>query len=224
MLLQIPSVLDQDKIENIRSMLSGVEFVDGKHSAGLAAKQVKQNLEGVLNQKQSEYLDQLIMRSLAENPLFQNGALPHQVSQPVYARYTEGMHYGDHIDDPIMGSAGGRFRCDVAVTLFLNDKKDYEGGDLVVNTTFGQQKIKLSAGDAVLYPASSVHHVDEVTSGERLVAVCWIQSLVRDPAKRELLFNLGKARAKMMQENPHTEETNHVDHTYVNLMRMWSEF
>ncbi|NOX42388.1 MAG: Fe2+-dependent dioxygenase [Gammaproteobacteria bacterium] len=224
MLIQIPSVLDQNKIENIRSMLDKVDFVDGKLSAGLAAKPIKHNLESVLNQKQSDYLDQLVMRSLAEHTVFQNGALPHQVSQPIFARYTQGMQYGDHIDDPIMGSAGGRFRCDIAVTLFISDNTDYEGGELVINTAFGLQKVKLSAGDAVLYPASSIHHVNEVISGARLVSVCWIQSLIRDPTKRELLFNLEKARSKLMLNNPETEETKQIDHTYVNLVRMWSEF
>lgn len=224
MLLQLSSILDQDKLENIRHMLANVNFIDGKHSAGSAAREVKNNLEGALNQKQSEYLDQLVMNNLSENTLFQNSALPHQVSQPVFARYTKGMHYGYHIDDPIMGSAGGRFRCDIAITLFINDKSDYEGGELAINTAYGVQKVKLAAGDAVLYPASSLHQVEEVTSGERLVAVCWIQSLVRDPAKREILFDLAKARARFMSDNPDAEETALIDHSYVNLMRMWSEF
>lgn len=223
MLLQIPSVLDRDKLENIRSILDTANFVDGKLSAGRAAKKVKHNLECALNQKQSDYLDQLVMRSLAENPLFQSGALPHQVSQPVFASYTKAMHYGDHIDDPIMGAAGGRFRCDVAITLFISDKTEYVGGELVINTTFGQKTLKLAAGDAVLYPASSIHHVNEVTSGNRLVAVTWIQSLIRDPAKRELLFNLDKARGKLMQNKPEDEATKLIDHSYVNLMRMWCE-
>lgn len=224
MLIQIPSVLDKDILKNIRNMLDKVNFVDGKLSAGIAAKKIKYNLESALSKKQSDYLDQLVMRSLAENTLFQSGALPHQVSQPIFAHYTKGMHYGDHIDDPIMGAAGGRFRCDIAVTLFISDKKDYEGGELVINTAFGQQIIKLSAGDAVLYPASSIHHVNEVISGDRLVSVCWIQSLIRDPAKRELLFNLEKARSKLLLNKPEEEETKQIDHTYVNLMRMWSEF
>ncbi len=223
MLLQIPAVLDQNKLENIRNMLDKADFVDGKLSAGHTAKAVKHNLEYALNQTQSDYLDQLVMRSLAENPLFRSGALPHQVSQPVFASYTKTMQYGDHIDDPIMGAAGGRFRCDVAITLFISDKTDYEGGELVINTTFGQKALKLAAGDAVLYPASSIHHVNEVTSGNRLVAVTWIQSLIRDPAKRELLFNLDQARGKLMLNKPEDEETKLVDHSYVNLMRMWCE-
>lgn len=223
MLLKIESVLDKDKLENIRNMLSNVEFIDGKHSAGKSAQQVKHNLEGALKQNQSDYLDQQVMQALAQHPLFQNGALPHQVSQPVFARYIAGMRYGDHIDDPIMGSAGMRFRCDVAVTLFLSNKDDYEGGELVVNTTYGEQKIKLDAGDAILYPASSVHRVNEVTSGERLVAVCWIQSLIRDPAKREILHDLAATRSVLMKQDSQSQEYKNIDHAYVNLMRMWSE-
>lgn len=224
MLLHLSSVLDQDKLENIRRMLSGVEFVDGKISAGKAAKQVKHNLEGSLKQNQSDYLDQQIMQALSQNDLFQNGALPHQVSQPVFARYTNGMHYGDHIDDPIMGSAGGRFRCDIAVTLFLNEQTDYAGGELIINTTFGEQQVKLKAGDAILYPASSIHRVNEVTSGERLVAVCWIQSLIRSAEKREILYKLASTRATLMESNSQSDEAKNCDHAYVNLMRMWSEF
>ena len=149
--------------------------------------------------------------------------MPRQVAQPVFARYTPGMQYGDHIDDPIMGGAGTQFRTDVAVTVFLNQPDQYDGGELVINTTFGEQQIKLNAGDVVIYPASSIHRVAEVTKGERLVAVTWIQSLIRDPVKRELLYELSLARNTLLSDAPDSETTKQVDHTYVNLVRMWSE-
>ena len=223
MLLQIKSILDRDQLDNVVAMLANAPFVDGKQTAGAAAGRVKNNLELQLNARQSEYLDQLVMGRLAQNSLFRSGALPFRVAQPVFARYTKGMYYGDHIDDPVMGSAGERFRTDIAVTLFLNNPEDYEGGELVISTTFGPQKVKLPAGDAVLYPASSVHHISEITRGERLVVVCWIQSLVRDPARRELLYELDQARNKLLNQAPDAEETKQVDHAYVNLVRMWSE-
>ena len=223
MLLHIHKVFDQDKLQNIREMLSKAEFIDGKMSAGKTAQRVKNNEEMKPTSLQADYLDRMIMSTLAENEEFRRGALPHQASQPVFARYTKDMHYGEHIDDPVMGTSGGRFRSDVAVTVFLNDPMDYGGGELVINTSFGEQIVKLPAGDAVLYPASSLHRVNKVIKGERLVAVCWIQSLVRDPAKREILYNLNSARQSFMENLPEAEETHQVDHAYVNLVRLWAE-
>lgn len=223
MLIQIPAVFDQDKLDNIRTLLAKTNFVDGKKSAGAAAQRVKHNQELQASRQQTEYLDHLIMSTLANSTAFRDAVLPHQVAQPVIARYTPGMGYGDHIDDPVMGGAGAHFRTDVAVTVFLNEPDDYEGGELVINTTFGEQTVKLAAGSVVTYPASSIHRVNEVTRGERLVAVTWIQSMVRDAAKRELLYELSLARNALMAKEPDAATTKHVDHSYVNLVRMWSE-
>ena len=223
MLLEIPAILDADKLANIRAMLDKVEFIDGKHSAGQAAQRVKNNLEMRQGGRQAEFLDHLLMGSLAENAQFRSAALPYRVAQPVFARYRKGMRYGDHVDDPIMGGGAEKFRTDVSVTVFLNDPDEYEGGELVINTTFGEKKVKLPAGWAVMYPSTSVHHVAEVCGGERLAAIVWLQSMVRDAAKRELLFELDQARNSLLQAKPEAEETKQVDRSYVNLIRMWSE-
>ena len=132
------------------------------------------------------------------------------------------MSYGDHVDDPVMGQ-GELYRSDLSVTVFLSDPGDYDGGELVIETAFGEQRVKLAAGDAVLYPSSSVHRVAEVTRGERLVAVSWIQSLVRDPDKRALLHELNQARETLLRKQPDAAETRQVNHSYINLVRMWSE-
>ena len=133
------------------------------------------------------------------------------------------MRYGDHVDDPIMGTGEGLYRTDIAITIFLNDPANYDGGELVVNTAFGEQKVKLPAGDAVMYPASSLHCVAEVTRGERLVAVTWVQSLVRDPAKRELLYDFNQVRERLLNEMPDHPDTVRINTVYVNLFRMWGE-
>jgi PKHD-type hydroxylase len=122
-----------------------------------------------------------------------------------------------------MGTGPAKFRTDVSITVFLNEPGDYEGGELVINTTFGEKRVKLPAGHAVMYPSSSVHRVEEVTKGERLAAIVWLQSMVRDAGRRELLFELDQARNVLLQTNPDAAETKQVDRSYVNLLRMWSD-
>jgi PKHD-type hydroxylase len=221
-MLTIPSVIDNAQREVILQALAEATFVDGKLTAGDAAKRVKSNQELDQAGEISGYLSKIIIGNLYNNPVFRSAALPNSVSTPIIAKYTRGMKYGDHIDDPVMGE-GPRFRCDIASTVFLNSPEDYEGGELVVNTAFGQQKVKLPAGDAVIYPASSLHHVAEVTKGERIVAVTWIQSLVREPEKRAILHDLNTVREKMLIESPDNEDTARIDHSYTNLVRMWAE-
>ena len=224
MLLVIPDVLSHTKLNEIQSILANATFVDGRLSAGSSAVRVKHNQELPPHAEQQQRLNQLVMNTLVQHPMFQQAALPHRIASPFYARYTQGQAYGDHIDDPVMGPAPGqRYRSDVACTVFLNSPEAYTGGELVVRTTFGNQTIKLPAGHAVIYPSSSLHQVSEVTGGERLVAVTWIQSLVRDPARRELLYELSQARDSLMQTQPDANVTKQVDHSYVNLVRMWSD-
>lgn len=223
MLLQLENVLDTDKLANIQAMLAKVSFIDGKHSAGMAAQQVKNNLEMQQGTQQAEYLDHLLMGSLAENADFRSGALPYRVAQPVFARYTTGMQYGNHVDDPIMGGGAEKFRTDVSITVFLNEPEEYEGGELIINTSYGEKAVKMPAGSAVMYPSASVHRVAEITGGERLAAIVWLQSMVRDSARRELLFDLDQARNKLLTDAPGKPETKQVDRSYVNLLRMWSE-
>lgn len=223
MMLQLSRVLKPEQLENVRRTLARAEFIDGKLSAGKAAKAVKNNEELKAAAQLMELLNNEVMGSLVQHPIYQAGALPQRVANPFYARYTPGMHYGDHVDDPVMGVEDQLYRSDIAITVFLNDPNEYEGGELVINSSFGQNRVKLDAGDAVMYPASSLHHVTEVTKGERLVAVTWVQSLVRDPAQRELLYTLYQAKEKLLETAPNDETTNQVNTTYVNLVRMWAD-
>ncbi len=223
MLVEIPAVLNAGQLAEIHTLLAGAPFVDGKLSAGQVAQQVKNNEEVSPAAAQLNRLNHLVMGSLVQHPHFQNAALPHRVAVPFYARYGLGKSYGDHIDDPIMGPQGQRYRSDVSVTVFLNSPVNYHGGELVIRTSYGEQQIKCAAGHAILYPSSSLHHVNPVTQGERLVAVTWVQSLVRDPAKRELLYGLNSVREALLKTAPENENTQQLDRSYVNLVRMWAD-
>ncbi|GMQ92234.1 MAG: Fe2+-dependent dioxygenase [Gammaproteobacteria bacterium] len=223
MMLHIPAVLNKEQLKTIMGLLVDAPFVDGKFSAGQTARRVKNNRELDQTSQQAKQLDQLVISALSGNKIFRSATLPLRVSQPFFARYSKGMSYGSHIDDPVMGGEAGRYRSDISLTIFLNGPENYEGGELSIQSTFGVNEIKLPAGDVILYPSSSLHQVNTVTSGERIVSVLWIQSLVRDAASREILFNLDLAREKMQYSNPEASETRCVDYAYTNLVRMWSE-
>ena len=223
MLLAIPGVLNADEAALARSWLAGACFVDGRLSAGAAARRVKNNQELEAGAPDLERLNRLVMENLARHPVYRAGALPLHAASPFFARYRPGMAYGEHLDDPIMGAGGVMYRCDIAVTVFLNAPEEYDGGELVIRTPAADQEVKLPAGDAVLYPATSIHRVNPVTRGERLVAVTWVQSLVRDAARRELLYGLNAAREKLLQNAPDASETAQVNAAYLNLIRMWSD-
>jgi PKHD-type hydroxylase len=223
MLVTLSGVLERGDLDAVRRLLERGSFADGRLSAGSAARRVKHNEELAAGSGLIEPLNRIVMGRLVQHPAYQAAALPHRVAVPYYARYTPGMSYGDHVDDPIMGPGGGRYRSDVSITVFLSGPDEYDGGELVVRTPFGPQAVKLPAGDAVLYPSSSLHRVAEVTRGERLVAVTWVQSLVREAERRELLYELGIARDRLLRERQGEEATALVDRCYVNLVRMWSQ-
>ncbi|MBT3093734.1 MAG: Fe2+-dependent dioxygenase [Candidatus Thiodiazotropha endolucinida] len=223
MLVEIDDLLQQAQLDKIDQILAQAEFVDGKLTAGKAAQRVKNNQELKGEPRQMELLIRILTSAMANNATFRSAVLPYRMADPIFARYQPGMTYGDHVDDPLMGFSGQRFRSDVSMTIFLREPETYEGGELVVRTTFGEKRVKLPAGSAVIYPSSSLHHVAEVTKGERLVALAWIQSYVRDPAQRELLYELDQAREHLLATAPDTESTGLVDKSYANLLRMWGD-
>jgi PKHD-type hydroxylase len=223
MLLTIPRVLPSDKLEQVRLLLAKAEFIDGRLSAGTTAVRVKHNQELPAAAPQMEQLNRLVMGALVQHPVYQAAAMPYRIASPFYARYTAGMSYGDHVDDPVMGPPGGQYRSDISTTVFLSGPEDYEGGELVIRTAYGEERLKLPAGDAVIYPSSSLHHIDEVTAGERLVAVTWTQSMLRNPQQREVLYQLYRARESLLRTQPDSEVATQVDHAYVNLVRLWAE-
>jgi PKHD-type hydroxylase len=223
MLTHIKGILDQEQLAAAHRLIAAGKYSDGSSSAGSAARRVKHNEELVLDQTQMSALNNLVMNSLVNHPVYRSAALPLRIAAPYYAHYTAGMSYGLHVDDPIMGQGSELYRSDVSITIFLNSPDEYDGGELVIQTSFGEQQIKLPAGDAILYPSSSVHRVAEVSRGERLVAVSWIQSLVQEPEKRALLHNMNQARETLLRDKPDARETRQVNQSYVNLVRMWSD-
>jgi len=223
MLVTIPNVLDKEEIAVIQDLMATANFREGTRSAGAEAKRVKNNHEMFISEIETQRLNNLVMGKLVQNPNYIAAAFAAKIAAPYYAKYTVGMYYGNHVDDPVMGPPNQRYRSDISLTIFLNEPEAYDGGELVINTPFGEQKVKLNAGDAVLYPSSSTHRVAEVTRGERLVAVTWLQSTVRDPAKREILYNLSQAREAMIKSAAAAKETEQLSNAYMNLVRMWSD-
>ena len=223
MLLAIKKVLNAQQLTVVQKLLENAQFVDGKLSAGKEAKAVKNNEELDQQSPLHQQLNNIVMSSLVQNEAYQRAAFPSRISTPFYARYGKGMTYGFHVDNPVMGPYGQQYRTDVSTTVFLNDKDAYQGGEITIQTAFGEQQIKLEAGDAIVYPSSSLHQVNEITQGQRLVAVIWAQSMVRDPAKRELLYELSGAREILLDKQPEADETRHVSNVYSNLVRRWSD-
>ena len=222
MLIHIKNVLGAQELEKVGTLLASASFVDGKSSAGAIAALVKNNYEVSRDDSVVDELNKLVMGNLLRHPVYQRAALPLRIASPFYACYQEGMEYGEHIDDPVMGDSH-RYRSDLALTIFLNGPQDYAGGELIVHTEFGEQAIKYPAGDAVMYPATTRHRVAKVTDGKRLVAVTWVQSLVKDNEQRSILYQLSCARDKLLRNQTGEEHTKQIDWVYVNLVRRWSE-
>lgn len=223
MLMTISELLDQETLDKVRALLKEAPFVDGKLSAGRDAQRVKFNEEMQAGDQFTADLNQLVLGALYNHPTFQAAAMPLKLSSAFFARYTQGMSYGEHVDDAIMGPQGGQYRTDVSMTVFLTDPDSYEGGELTVVTEHGEQTVKLPAGHAVFYPSGTLHRVAEVTSGERLVAVAWAQSMIREPQHRATLYDLYVVKETLLGINPDAEATARANRAYINLYRQWAE-
>lgn len=219
MIVTIADVLDLTELREIRGQLDRAAFGDGAVTAGERAKRVKKNLQ--LRPGETDVRTR-VKKALMRHPEFKKAVLPKNVRPPLINRYETGMEYGFHVDNAIMGDKRD-CRSDVSVTLFLNGPEAYEGGTLEIETPLGVQQVKLPAGAAVLYPSSFRHRVSRVESGQRLAAVTWAQSLVRDPAQREILYELDRIRTYLHQAAPDGEEADIAERTYSNLLRMWAE-
>lgn len=215
----IADVLDSSETAAARETLGKVAFVDGRATAGWHARLVKNNLQAASADVVVNALRSTLSAKISANPLFRLVARPKSLTPLILSRYEPGMAYGSHVDDALMNGV----RSDVSFTLFLSEPDSYEGGALVIETAGGEEEIKLPAGSLVAYPSTTLHRVAEVTSGARLAAVGWARSFVRDPARRELLFDLDTARQGIFQKDGKTPEFDLLSKTSANLLRMWAE-
>lgn len=222
MFVTIPDLLNPAQLEAVCSVIRQGNFIDGKLSAGKDARVIKNNQELAPDEDSYNALNNVVMTELVQNPVYLQTAMPARICAPIYARYEPGMAYGGHIDDPIMGQPGSRYRSDISITIFLNSPKEYEGGELCIESSAGNTEIKLAAGHAVLYPSTSYHSVKQVTTGERLVAITWVQSHIRRADQREILIQLDQAR-EALAENPGSHVHHQINLCYANLFRMWAE-
>ena len=224
MLVHVPNVLHPDQVRQCRSVLASAEWEDGRATAGAQSAQVKQNLQLPPASLPARELGSVVLGALEKNPLFISSVLPQRVFPPLFNRYDATMGFGSHVDNAIRRIPGSPtpLRTDVSATLFLSEPESYEGGELVVEDTYGQHAVKLPAGDLIVYPASSLHHVRPVTRGERLASFFWVQSLVRDSGQRAILFDLDMALVQLNRDTAQHPALVMLTSVYHNLLRAWA--
>jgi PKHD-type hydroxylase len=226
MMVHIPKVLTPQQVRHCNEVLRQAVWIDGRATAGEQSGLAKRNLQVAEDAPGAMALGEIVLSALAANPYFMSAALPLRVFPPLFNRYSESMGFGGHIDNAIRVSAvtGARYRTDLSCTLFLSDPDDYDGGELAVDDGFSSRRVKLPAGDVILYPATTVHRVEPVTRGERWASFFWVQSMVADPGQRSLLHELDKAittaRGDLGDDHPAAVSLVGVYH---NLIRMWSQ-
>jgi PKHD-type hydroxylase len=225
MLLHVPRILTADDLAHFRAVMDKARWVDGNATSGHQSAQAKFNEQLPEDCPEARELGERVLQALARSALFFSAALPKQVFPPLFNRYGPGMTFGNHIDAAIRAHPVQpvRIRTDLSATLFLVEPEGYEGGELLVEDTYGVQRVKLPAGDLVLYPATSLHRVAPITRGVRVASFFWIQSMIRDDGQRTLLFDLDMAIVKMTQAAPQEPALVSLTGVYHNLLRMWAE-
>ena len=226
MLIQIPELLSAAEVADVRRMIERADWVDGNVTSGAQAALAKRNRQLPEDSPAAKKAGEIVLDALGRNATFMAAALPKKVWPPLFNRYAGGEQFGMHVDNAVRVKPGGveRLRSDLSATLFLTDPEAYEGGELTIEDTYGAHSVKLSAGDLILYPASSLHHVTPVTSGERVASFFWVQSMIRDDTQRRVLFDLDVAVQRLAGEvgQGHASVVA-LTGTYHNLLRMWAE-
>lgn len=219
MRIVIADVLSRDELISARATLARTNFVDGRETAGFAARLVKDNRQASADDRKLETLRKLFATRILENEVFRIAVRPKALTPLLFARYDSEMQYGTHVDDALMQG----MRTDVSFTLFLAEPEEYAGGELVIESPAGEEAIKLPAGSLVAYSSTHLHRVSAVTQGTRLVAAGWARSFIRDQAQRELLFELDTARRQLFNREGKTAEFDLISKSVANLMRMWAD-
>jgi len=224
-LLQVPDVLTADEVAHARRLLESSGWVDGRVTAGHQSVRVKDNEQLPEDHPVARQIGETILEALQRNQLFISAALPLRVYPPLFNRYRGGHSFGNHVDNAIrhVRQAGGTLRTDLSATLFLTDPDEYDGGELLVEDTFGVHSVKLPAGHLVLYPSTSLHRVEPVTRGARVASFFWIQSMLRDDGQRTLLFDLDTAIQRLTVDMPDHPAATQLTGVYHNLLRRWAE-
>jgi len=225
MLLQISGVFNAEEVRRIRAALESAKWLDGKVTAGWQSGKAKHNQQLAEDDPLAREIAGLILQRLWTHPQFVSAVLPLKVFPPLFNRYTRGESFGYHIDNAVRAikNSPEQVRTDVSTTVFFSDPDSYDGGELVIQDTFGTQRVKLPAGDLVLYPASSLHRVEAVTRGERLASFFWTQSMVRDDGKRRLLYEMDQSIQHLTADMPEHPALLQLAGTYHNLLRQWAE-
>ncbi|MFT4176621.1 MAG: Fe2+-dependent dioxygenase [Luteolibacter sp.] len=225
MILHIPDVLTPEETKQARALLDAADWTDGKATAGHIAIKVKDNEQLHPEHPVARQLGDQIIRALSTNPLFMSAALPLHFLPPMFNRYAGGQHYGTHVDGSIrqIPGTGQRIRTDLSCTLFFADPDEYDGGELIIEDTYGSKSVKLPAGHMILYPATSLHQVTPVTRGARISSFFWLQSLIRDDQRRSLLFDMDVAIQRMSLDHPDHSSVVSLTGVYHNLLRQWAE-
>jgi PKHD-type hydroxylase len=228
MLARIPKLLSGAQVADLRRALDAADapWVDGRVTAGHQGAPVKRNLQVDEASPLARELRDIVLAELERNALFISAVLPHRVYPPMFNRYGEGMHFGTHVDGAVrmIPGSGHKLRTDLSATLFLTTPESYDGGELIIENDFGSETVKLAAGDAVVYTSTSRHRVTPVTRGVRTACVFWIQSLIRDDAKRELLFELDRTIQRLTETSANPESLVRLAGQYHTLLRLWTEF
>jgi len=225
MILDIPHVLSAEQLADARRLLATAEWVDGRVTAGHQGARVKDNEQIPATHPIAKQVGELILRALGQNPLFISAALPLHILPPMFNRYTGGQQFGTHVDGSIRQIPGTHhhLRTDLSCTFFLAGPEEYDGGELVIEDTYGSKCVKLPAGHLILYPSTSLHHVRPVTRGTRLCSFFWLQSMIREDAQRSLLFEMDVAIQRLGAEKPDHASVIQLTGVYHNLLRQWAE-
>jgi PKHD-type hydroxylase len=224
MLIRFDRLLPDDLLKELQTRLGAAEFVDGRITAGIDARNVKNNRQVAPGSDLAEELGDQVLKRLSSMPDFIGSTFPQKISRPMFSQYSPGMEYGLHVDNGVLQTRHGPIRSDIAMTIFLSPPESYEGGELQIEDIgLGQHRIKLAAGSAFCYPATSLHRVAPVKKGTRLVCVLWIQSQIRDPNHRRILADLDNAAGRLRSRDPNAIELKLVLASYHNLLRLWAE-